>query len=103
MSSPAALSQKRVKEPSKDSQSGKILEELRAIRRVGGDWLCAITFQKMFIPTYSQRVRDLRRMGHTIHSRPCNDHEWWDHQHSGQVAMYMYEPPSNLFVMSESK
>ncbi len=50
-----------------------------------------------------QRIRDLRKMGHTIHSRPCNDHEWWDHQHSGQVAMYMYEPPSNFFVMSESK
>jgi len=103
MSSPTLLGQQRVKEPSKDSQAGRILEELKAIHRVGGDWLCAITFQKMFIPTYSQRVRDLRRMGHTIHSRPCNDHEWWDHQHNGQVAMYMYEQPSNLFTYTESK
>ncbi|BAR13802.1 hypothetical protein [uncultured Mediterranean phage uvMED] len=49
-------------------------------------WVCGTTFQKMFIPTYSQRINiDLKKDGHKIFSKPC---QIIGHNHRGQVAMY---------------
>ncbi len=74
-----------VKEPKQGTDSYRVLEKLREHRH---DWVCGTTFQKMFIPTYSQRIADLRKMGHGIHAAQCRDHMFWHHDHKGNVAMY---------------
>ena len=48
-------------------------------------WVCGTSFQKMYIPTYSQRVADLIKKGHRIDRVSCDlDH----HRHKGNVFMY---------------
>lgn len=50
-----------------------------------GGWVCGVSFQQKFIPTYSQRIRDLRKKGWDIESDRCS---LGHHSHKGQVAMY---------------
>lgn len=52
---------------------------------VNGGWICGVEFQKEFIPTYSQRITDLRKRGWNIESDVCDK---TSHNHTGRVAMY---------------
>ena len=63
-------------------QKVRILNSLKN----ASSWVCGTTFQRMFIPTYSQRINiDLKKDGHTILSKPC---DIVGHSHRGNVAMY---------------
>lgn len=70
----------KIKRPGAQSQCGRVLEVLE-----NNWWTCGTTFQKMFIPTYAQRVTDLKRFGYRILSRPCKDRS---HAHAGRVFEY---------------
>ena len=63
------------------SQVNDVLTTLRE-----NTWVCGITFQGMFIPTYAQRVSDLTQKGYIIDRQKCNLSH---HSHKGNVFMYM--------------
>jgi len=73
------------KVPNEGTDSHRVLERLR---EANWDWVCGVTFQRMFLPTYAQRISDLRKMGYGIQAAQCRDHEYWNHNHRGNVAMY---------------
>ena len=56
---------------------------LRMLRE--NDCVCGTTFQKLFIPTYAQRVSDLVKKGHIIDRKKC---DMGHHSHKGNVYMY---------------
>ncbi len=48
--------------------------------------VCGITFLQTYMPTYSQRIGELRRnKGYTIIPVPC-PYDW--HQHNSNIATY---------------
>jgi len=63
------------------TQIEKVLSKLQ----INGTWICGTEFQKEFIPTYSQRISELRKKGWEIESDICNR---TTHSHKGSVAMY---------------
>tara|TARA_Y100001938_G_scaffold129774_1_gene185049 strand:- start:136 stop:399 length:264 start_codon:yes stop_codon:yes gene_type:complete len=72
------------KRPKVTTDEGKILKILEL-----NDWVCGTYFQQgknhfnAFLPTYAQRVSDLKKRGYKIDRLTCNQHN-----HKGNVAMY---------------
>ncbi|QDP46731.1 MAG: hypothetical protein Tp156SUR915002_21 [Prokaryotic dsDNA virus sp.] len=73
-----------IKEPKITTDEGKVLAILK-----DNEWVCGTHFQQgnnrfqAFIPTYAQRVSDLKKRGYDIEKANCNKHN-----HKGNVAMY---------------
>jgi len=73
--------------------SGSVIEQkpIPQIQRVlskliiNGTWICGTEFQQEFIPTYAQRISDLRKKGWDIQSDKCDK---TNHSHTGNVFMY---------------
>jgi len=79
----------RIKRPNAQSQMGRILITLE-----NNWWTCGSTFQRMYLPTYAQRISDLKKLGYNIIARPCDDKS---HTHTGQVAQYTLQKRQTLF------
>jgi len=56
-----------------------------ALTQVEGRWLCGTTFLRAYLPTYSQRIGELKNDGFNIESRACDNPT---HEHRSSVAMY---------------
>ena len=73
------------KRPKDNTDEGKVLRILEQ----NGDFVCGTYFQQgknqfnAFLPTYAQRVSDLKKRGYKIERLTCNKHN-----HKGNVAMY---------------
>lgn len=63
-------------------QTERILNMLNA-----ESWVCGTTFQKKYMPTYAQRISDLRKRGYDIVSEKC---DMLGHSHSGAIAKYKW-------------
>lgn len=61
-------------------QKEKIILNLRANGETG---VCGRTFLLNYMPTYSQRIGELRREGYIIESETCTLHD-----HQGTIARY---------------
>jgi len=78
-----------IKRPNAQSQMGRILRTLE-----NNWWTCGSTFQRMYLPTYAQRISELKKLGYNIMARPCDDKS---HTHTGQVAQYTLQHRERLF------
>ena len=59
------------------------------------EWVCGVSFQKEFIPTYAQRISNLNAKGHNIMGKKC---DMQHHSHRGNVFMYsLIELKDTLF------
>lgn len=59
------------------------------------EWVCGVSFQQEFIPTYAQRISDLNKKGHKIEGQKC---DMFHHSHRGNVFMYsLIEIKDTLF------
>jgi len=63
-------------------QTERILNMLNA-----NSWVCGTSFQKEYMPTYAQRISDLRKRGYDIKSEKC---DMLGHSHSGAIAKYQW-------------
>ena len=63
-------------------QTERILNMLNA-----HSWVCGTSFQKEYMPTYAQRISDLRKRGYDIKSEKC---DMLGHSHSGAIAKYQW-------------
>lgn len=61
------------------------IERVLSILQINGTWVCGSQFHKEFIPTYAQRISELRQKGWDIESDRCDRAT---HSHAGSVAMY---------------
>jgi hypothetical protein len=75
-----------VKVPNEGTDTYRVLQTLKA---ANNEWVCGADFHKMYLPTYAQRISDLRKMGYGIQSARCRDHLLWKHNHRGDIAMYL--------------
>lgn len=67
------------------TQTDRILAILRDAKRMGVG-VCGTAFLRMYIPTYSQRIGELRRAGHQISRETCRIHA-----HEGAIGYYTLE------------
>ena len=50
-------------------------------------WVCGTAFQKAYMPTYAQRIADLKKRGYDIKSEKC---DMLGHSHTGAIAKYQW-------------
>ena len=61
-------------------------DRILALLRLNVEGVCGSMFLRNFMPTYSQRIGELRRnKGYTIIPVPC-PYDW--HQHNSNIATY---------------
>ncbi len=68
-------------EPTKMTERDKVLTVLRHKRPV-----CGTMFLEIHIPTYSQRISELRAEGYDIQRVPC---PYENHTHTKKIATYV--------------
>lgn len=69
-------------------ETKQIPQTERILNMLGGaSWVCGTSFQKEYMPTYAQRISDLRKRGYDIVSDKC---DMLGHSHSGAIAKYKW-------------
>lgn len=71
-------------------------ERIEHVLRIGdGLWVCGSAFLEAYMPTYSQRISEMRRAGLPIETGACrNEH----HDHRSRIGAYRWtrtEPEEN--------